>query len=115
MSNVSLHIGGRSFTVACAPGEEAHITGLGRMIDAKLHAMGGMSGQSEARMLLFAALVMADELHEAQNGPGAPPPPPPPPPPPEPEEDMELAARLENIAESLEKCASHLEGLAGDA
>lgn len=111
MSNVSLHIGGRSFTVACAPGEEEHIAGLGRMIDAKLHAMGGMSGQNETRMLLFAALVLADELHEAQNGPGAPPPPPPP----DPVEDAELAARLEGIADSLEKCATHLEGLARDA
>ncbi len=111
MSNVSLHIGGRSFTVACAPGEEEHIAGLGRMIDAKLHAMGGMSGQNETRMLLFAALVLADELHEAQNGPGAPPPPPPP----DPVEDAELAARLEGIADSLEKCATHLEGLGWDA
>jgi cell division protein ZapA len=117
MSNVSLHIGGRTFTVACAPGEEDHISGLGRMIDAKLHKMGGASGQSETRVLLFAALLLADELHEAQNGPGAPvpPPPPPPPPPPAPVEDPELAAALEQIAARLEKCASDLETNAADA
>ena len=81
MSNVNLQIGGRSFTVACAPGEEEHITGLGRMIDAKLAAMGGVAGQTETRTLLFAALLLADELHEARHGAGAPVPPPPPPPP----------------------------------
>ena len=114
MSNVTLHIGGRAFTVACAAGEEAHITGLGRMIDAKLHAMGGAVGQTETRVLLFAALLLADELHETRHGAGAPIPPPPPPPPP-PQEDRVLAEGLESIAGRLEKCAAHLEQLASDA
>lgn len=116
MSNVNLQIGGRTFSVACAAGEEEHITGLGRMIDAKLQAMGGVTGQTETRTLLFAALLLADELHETVHGAGAPvPPPPPPPPPPAPREDEELAARLEGIAMALEKCAAHLEQLAPDA
>ena len=109
MSNVNLQIGGRTFTVACAAGEEAHITGLGRMIDAKLHAMGGVAGQTETRTLLFAALLLADELHESRHGPGAPVPPPPP------SEDPELAAAIEAIAARLENCAVHLEQLAPDA
>ena len=65
MSNVTLTLGGRYFTVACAEGEEDHVAGLGRMIAAKIAAMGDLSGQSETRMLLFAALLLADELHEA--------------------------------------------------
>ena len=110
MSNVALHIGGRAFTVACAAGEEDHITALGRIIDGKLHAMGAAAaGQNETRMLLFAALLLADELHETRNGPNAPPPPP------EPVEDPVLAERLEAIAGALEKCALHLEGEAQDA
>lgn len=112
MSNVTLHIGGRAFTVACAHGEEEHIAALGRMIDGKLHTMGGAVGQTETRVLLFAALLLADELHEARHGPGAPVPPPSAP---EPREDPELAESLEAIAERLEKCATHLEQLAGDA
>lgn len=72
MSNVSLAIGGRSFTVACAEGEEEHVAELGRTIDAKLASMGEMSGQSEPRMLLFAALLLADEVHDLKaNGDGA--------------------------------------------
>ena len=108
MSNVTLQIGGRSFTVACAAGEEDHVAGLGRMIDGRLQAMGGAAGQNETRMLLFAALLLADELHDIRNNGGAPAPLPP-------AEDAKTAERLEALAVRLEKCASHLEGLAGDA
>jgi cell division protein ZapA len=65
MSNVSLPIGGRNFAVSCADGEEAHIEMLGRMVDERARKIGGQ--QSETRMLLFAALMMADELHEAHR------------------------------------------------
>ena len=103
MSNVTLSIGGRSYTVACAEGEERHVLGLGNVIDTKLKAMGDMSGQAETRMLLFASLLLADELHEAGNAdrqtqPAAP------------QIDAaslerlgQLAARLENLAERLER------------
>ncbi len=101
MSNVTLSICGRDYTVACAEGEEAHITGLGRLIDSKLSAMGNMAGQSESRQLLFAALLLADELHEggparAAAVPSA--------------AADDYADRLEAIAARLETCASHLEG-----
>lgn len=71
MSNVTLHIGGRNFTVASADGEESHIEMLGRMIDGRLKRMGSAVGQSESRTLLFAALLLADELHEAHNRPAS--------------------------------------------
>ena len=101
MSNVTLTICGRDYTVACAEGEEAHVTGLGRLIDSKLSAMGNMAGQSESRQLLFAALLLADELHEggparAAAVPSA--------------TADDYADRLEAIAARLETCASHLEG-----
>ena len=101
MSNVTLTICGRDYTVACAEGEEAHVTGLGRLIDSKLGAMGNMAGQSESRQLLFAALLLADELHEggparAAAVPSA--------------AADDYADRLEAIAARLETCASHLEG-----
>lgn len=65
MSNVSLPIGGRLFAVSCADGEEPHIEMLGRMIDERAKKIGG--GQTETRMLLFAALMLADELHDAHK------------------------------------------------
>ena len=65
MSNVVLSIGGRTFSVACADGEECHIEMLGNVIDRKVQTLGVSAGQNEVRMLLYAALVLADELHEA--------------------------------------------------
>lgn len=111
MSNVSLTIGGRSFTVSAAPGEEAHIEMLGRMIDERVRRMGGAPGQSESRMMLFAALVLADELHEAHEREVPPALPPAAQPPVEtaPEIPEELVARVADLAERIEKLAAHLE------
>ena len=99
MSNVTLEIGGRQFSVASADGEEAHVTALGRMIDDKLRAMGGAGGQSESRMMLFAALLLADEIHEIKSRGGVPQP-----------EDP--APALAKIAETIETAAARLENLA---
>lgn len=66
MSNVALLVGGRSYTVNCAAGEEDHIAELGAMIDAKLATMGA-AGQNETRNLLFAALLLADEVYELKS------------------------------------------------
>ncbi len=104
MSNVTLTIAGRSFTVACAEGEESHVFGLGAMIDSKLSQMGDMTGQSESRMLLFAALLLADEAHEAARQPAAPPAAP------SPAGDPAVAQRLNAIAAKLENLAARLEG-----
>ena len=101
MSNVTLTIGGRNYTVACAAGEEAHVTGLGQTIDAKIQSMGG-SGTNETRQLLFAALLLADEVHETKSADRSPTV--------EPAKDDAQAERLEAIAAKLEACALALEG-----
>lgn len=66
MSEVALSIGGKAYRVACAPGEEAHVAELGAAINDKLAAMGNLSGH-EAQNLLFAALLLADEVHEGRD------------------------------------------------
>lgn len=101
MSNVTLTIGGRQYTVACAAGEDAHIESLGRTIDGKLANLPSLGGQSEPRTLLFAALLLADELHEANSG-GAPAAAPA-------QADPQTAEALENLAERLEAIAARLE------
>lgn len=106
MSNVTLTIGGRPFTVSAADGEESHIEMLGRMIAERVTRGGGSPGQSEPRMLLFAALMLADELHDAHRQAPAP------------QAEMpagearpaaEVIARIENLAARVEKLAAHLE------
>ncbi len=64
MSNVTLEIVGRRYTIACAEGEEAHIEMLGASIDKKLSQLDNLTNQSPERVLLYAALLLADELHE---------------------------------------------------
>lgn len=105
MSNVTLSIGGRSYTVACAEGEENHVLGLGSLIDGKLAAMGDMTGQAETRMLLFASLLLADELHEASGSKAAAPAASPPA-----QIAPAMALRLDELATSLENLATRLEG-----
>ena len=61
MSNVTLKIGGRDYTVACAEGEEGHVRALGAMIADKVAEMGS-SAQGETRQLLFAALLVGGTL-----------------------------------------------------
>lgn len=67
MSEVSLPIGGRTYRVACAPGEEDRVARLGAVVAEKLAAMGNLSGH-EAQNLLFAALLLADEAYEKREG-----------------------------------------------
>lgn len=68
MSEVRLTVGGRDYTVACADGQETHVTDLARVVDAKLQQLGGNLSAREAQNLLFAALLLADELHEQRGG-----------------------------------------------
>lgn len=67
MSTVTLTIGPKSYTVACADGQETHIQALGAMIAEKYAQLGGSRAPLEAQNLLFAALFLADELAEARK------------------------------------------------
>ncbi|NVE93644.1 cell division protein ZapA [Altererythrobacter lutimaris] len=101
MSEVTLSVGGKHYTVACAAGQEAHITKLGSMIDAKIASLNGSRTNYDAQNLLFAALFLADELIEARSetleqasGPSA---------------EEKAAMALEKVAERIEKLSQKLE------
>ena len=66
MSQVTLQILGRPYTVSCAAGQESHIEKLGAMIASKLDEMEQTAPQQDQN-LLFAALFLADELEEARK------------------------------------------------
>lgn len=104
-SNITLEICGRRFSVSCAPGEESHVEMLGLAIDRRARKAGA-AAQGESRMLLFAALMLADELHETQSG-GMPDP--------DIQRQAELAERVEAITARIEKLAAALESAAADA
>ena len=71
MSQISITVGPKSYTVNCADGEEDHIRTLAAIIDDKYAALGSARAPQEAQNLLFAALFLADELAEARKADGS--------------------------------------------
>lgn len=68
MAQVTVSIGGRAYQVACDPGQEQRIRDLGAYIDGKVAAFAGQFAQAgEARLLVLAALLVADELSDANE------------------------------------------------
>jgi cell division protein ZapA len=68
LGQINLTVNGRPFAVTCDDGQEARIRRLGQYVDAKVAEFVGTLGQvGEARLLLLAALVIADELADANE------------------------------------------------
>jgi len=94
MPDVTLTIGDRRHTVACRDGEEPQLRKLGEMLDrhwtTAARASGGLNGE---RTMLFVALMLADQLDEADRRPP----------------EGAGAALLDRVAERLENLAAALE------
>ena len=109
MASVEVEIAQRKYVVACRDGEEAHLHSVASMVDQRARdATEALGSLTETRQLLFAALLMADDIKEMRAGAGIPEPPPPPPDPAVAQALERLATRVEALADSLEnKGASH--------
>jgi cell division protein ZapA len=98
MAEVDLTIAGRAYRVACRVGEEDSLRAAAALVDAKSReALAGLGTLSESRQLLFAALLLADQIidgreFEVPKGP-----------------DDELVQRTQRLAERLELLADKLE------
>lgn len=98
VAEVELTIAGRPYKVACRNGEEETLRKAGALVDAKSReALAGLGTLSESRQLLFAALLLADQIVEGHDfevpkGP-----------------DQDLVDRTNQLAERLETLAGHLE------
>lgn len=113
MAQVTVRVGGYSHPVACQDGQERHLTDMAAEVDKRIGALKSMGMQfGETRMLLLAALQLADETHDLQTevaalkAGGAVPAPPPAPA----EPDPAVVARLNALAEAIEAIAATLEG-----
>ncbi len=101
MAQVTLNVGGRVYDLACRDGEEPRLEMLAQMLDAKARdAVEVVGNTNEARQLLLAGLLMADELSDVRAGA------------PDPGKEAltrtidQLAARIELLAQRLEHGAS---------
>lgn len=106
MAEVSVRINGYVYTVGCEDGQEAHLQAMAAEVDGRIASIKAVGAQSgEARLLMLASLLLADELHDmrlAHTTTAAAPP-----------ADAarevrarrlaELAARAEAIAEAMER------------
>lgn len=62
MPQVDIEVGGRTFEVACQPGEEAFLRSAAAMLDAEAQTVSEQIGRMpEGRMLLMAGLMLADK------------------------------------------------------
>lgn len=96
MAKATIQVYGRSYTVACSPGQEARLTELGAELDSRITRIATAVGDvGDDRLLLVAALSLLDELHAAQGGSRA--------------RLAELEARA---ADALEQAAGRIEALA---
>ena len=101
MAEVDLTIAGRTYRVACRDGEEDSLHSAARLVDAKSReALAGLGTLSEARQLLFASLLLADQLLEQKPDSAAAAVPSGP--------DPDLIHRAESIANRLETLADTL-------
>ena len=66
--SVQVTIAGRSFRMACAPGEEEHLGELAAQIDARIAELRGAFGEiGDQRLTVMAAITIADELSESRR------------------------------------------------
>ena len=68
MAQVSLQINGYGYILGCADGEEDRLRALAADLEKRIDDIKVATGPSgEARMLLMAALVLSDELHDLRD------------------------------------------------
>ena len=68
MPEVSITVGGRSFQVACQPGEEHFLRAAAVALDAEAQPLIAQLGRiPEARMLLMAGLMLADKTAAVED------------------------------------------------
>lgn len=99
MGQITLTIAGRNHKVGCRDGEEPKLRALGAMLDRHAPAVQHAAGGSSERILLYIALILADQLTDRHL----------------PESAGGNAELLERVAERLEAVASALEEPVPDA
>ena len=65
MAQATVKINGYAYAVGCEDGQEPHLLAMAEQVDSRvdsIKALGGNSGES--RLLVLAALLMADEIHD---------------------------------------------------
>ncbi|OYQ16834.1 hypothetical protein CHR90_17840 [Elstera cyanobacteriorum] len=96
MPDLDIVVNGRTYRVACGPGEEERLRALAGQVDSRITGLVRSFGQvGEAQLLLVAALLLADELDENRAS------------------QQRLQGLDERAADALHALADRIEQLAG--
>ena len=69
MAKADISLRGRSFSIACAPGQEQRVQKLAEQLDARVGQIASAVGDiGDERLLLITALSLLDELDSARRG-----------------------------------------------
>lgn len=102
MASVEVEIAARKYVVSCRDGEESHLRSVAAIVDRKAQdAAVALGSLTEARQLLFASLLLADELKEKSSSVA---------PVSVPRPDPAMGDALDQLALRLERLADRLEG-----
>ncbi len=105
MAQVTLRINGYAYTLGCKDGEEQHLEAMGAEVNNRIDGVRAAAGPSgESRMLVMAALLMADDIFDlrlrleaAEAAAGGP------------KTDPKLGRKLARMAQRAEEIAAGLE------
>ncbi|MCB1681574.1 MAG: cell division protein ZapA [Alphaproteobacteria bacterium] len=88
MSEVTVHIGGRGYSLSCDPGQDARLRELAQYVDSRLKEIAHAgAATNESHLFVLTALVLADELFDTKEMLGE-----------FEEENYQLSSRLRDIA-----------------
>ena len=102
MAQVTVRINGYPHVVVCEDGQEEHLQAMAGQVDDRIGSIKALGQSGEARLLVLASLLMADELHDLhaelaslrEGGPAV---------------DKEARQRLRRLADRAEAIASEIE------
>lgn len=98
MAKADIRIRGRSFSIACTPGQEMRVQRLAEQLDVRLAGISSAVGDiGDDRLLLIAALALLDELDAARQTP------------PSAAADARAASLITAVAARVEALAARLE------
>ncbi len=100
MAQVDLLVNGQSYRIACEDGQEDRLIDLAAMVDEKVAELVNQIGQvGSNRLLVMAALVIADELVDLKNETGS-------------SQELDDNAKQENTVLVLREITKRIENIA---
>ena len=102
MAQVDVSVNGQSYRIACEDGQEDRLVDLAAMVDGKVLDLVNQIGQvGSNRLLVMAALIIADELVDLKNEVGS-------------SRELEDNIKQEDMVLTLQEITKRIENIAGE-